>query len=224
MNEITLKQIMEEMCLEEANEFANMEKVPHNHFSIHHRSAMKKILSVNQPEWRGSRYLPPSKRIILVTMLIFLALFSVPAVATATKGFIRKEHRDNTELFAANAKGSPGMIEQKYYLPEIPEGYEMYQNVVTPFSVYISYKNPDSNNSIIVFCQDVKENYGAHFDNERASFEEVDINGHLGLYLDFGTELGEDGLLVWDNNDYILEISGNLSKNALINLAKSAKF
>ncbi len=220
INEITLKQILEEICLEEANEFANMEASRHR-FSFRHRRAMKRILSVNQPERRGLRYLPPYKRIVIAAVLIFLALFTVTAGAVAVSGFIRKKHRDNTQLFAANAEGCPVTIEHGYYLPEIPDGYKLHEYDATLWSVCTIYKN--SENRTLVFNQDVKEIYDQHFDNERASFERVDVNGHLGLYLDFGTESGENGLLVWDNNDYIFEISGNLSKSELINLAEGAK-
>ncbi len=222
MNEISLKQILEEMCLEEANEFENMKDIPHHHFSLRHRRAMRKILSVNQPERRGLRSLPPSKRIVIAVMLIFLALFTITASAVAIKGFIRKRHRDNTQLFAVNSENSPSKIEYEYYLPEIPSGYELQNKVTTPFSVCSIFVNPENGNTL-TFYQDVKNEYDKHFDTERAVFEEMDINGNYGLYLDIGGENREHGDLVWDNGDYILEIAGDLSKSELVNLAQSAK-
>ncbi len=221
MNEISLKQILEEMCLEEVNEFENMKNIPHHHFSLRHRRAMKKILSANQPERRGLHHLPPSKRIVIATMLIFLALFTVTASAVAIKGFIRKRHRDNTQLFVVNVENSPSLIEYEYYLSEIPDGYELYENDTTLYSVCKIYIN--SENRTLTFYQNVKKYYDQHFDNEKNSFEEVEINGHYGLYIDFGTEKREHGDLVWDNGDYILEINGDLSKSELISLAQSVK-
>ncbi len=221
MNEITLKQILEEMCLEEANEFENMKDIPHHHFSLRHRWMMRKILSADQPEWRGLRSLPPSKRIVIAVMLIFLALFTITASAVAINGFIRKQHSDNTQLFAVNAENSPSLIEYEYYLSEIPDGYELYENDTTLYSVCKIYIN--SENRTLTFYQNVKKYYDQHFDNEKNSFEEVEINGHYGLYIDFGTEKREHGDLVWDNGDYILEINGDLSKSELVNLAKCIK-
>lgn len=218
--EVTLKQILEEMCPAEADEFANID-VPRHRFSVRHRRAMKKILSVNQPERRGLRYLPMYKRIVIAAVLIFLALFTVAAGAAAINGFIHKKRRGNTQLSAANAGGCPVTIVHEYYLPEIPDGYKLHEYDETSWFVCTIYKN--SENRTLVFNQDVKEIYDQHFDNERASFEKVGVNGHLGLYLDFGTEPDENGLLVWDNNDYIFEISGNFTKSELINLAESAK-
>ncbi len=221
MNEISLKQILEEMCLEEVNEFKNMKNIPHHHFSLRHRRAMKKILSANQPERRGLRSLPPTKRIVIATMLIFLALFTITASGVAINGFVRKRHRDNTQLFVVNVENSPSLIEYEYYLSEIPDGYELYENDTTLYSVCKIYIN--SENRTLTFYQNVKKYYDQHFDNEKNSFEEVEINGHYGLYIDFGTEKREHGDLVWDNGDYILEINGDLSKSELISLAQSAK-
>ncbi len=226
MNEITLKQILEEMCLEEANEFENMKNIPHHHFPLRHRWAMKRILSVNNQlissNSRGLRILPPTKRIVILTLLIFLAIFTITAGAVAINGFIRKRHHDNTQLFAVNSENSPSKIEYEYYLPEIPSGYELQNKVTTPFSVCSIFVNPENGNTL-TFYQDVKNEYDKHFDTERAVFEEMDINGNYGLYLDIGGENREHGDLVWDNGDYILEIAGDLNKITLSKLAKSVK-
>ncbi len=214
------------MCLEEANEFENMKNIPHHHFSLRHRWAMKRILSVSNhlvsSDSRGLRGLPPTRRIVIFTLLIFLAIFSITAGAVATKGFIRKQHCDNTQLFTVNSENSPSKIEYEYYLPEISSGYELQNKFTTPFSVCSIFVYPENGNTL-TFYQDVKNEYDKHFDTERALFEEMDINGNYGLYLDIGGENKEHGDLVWDNGDYILEIAGDLSKSELVKLAKSVK-
>lgn len=223
MGELTLKDILEEMCLEEANEFANMENVTHQHFSLRHRRRMRKILSTNRTGRRSLRNLPPSKRIAAVILIILLASLTFAAGAIAISGFIRKEHRDNTQLFPADIGNCPVRIEHEYYLSEIPEGYELYEKDISPFDVYIQYINP-TNQDTLIFTQDVKEEYEQHFDNEKANFEEIDINDHYGLYINLGNKDREEGIIVWDNGDYIMEVKGFLAKNELINLAKSTKF
>lgn len=224
MGELTLRDILEEMCLEEANEFANMENIPHQHFSLRHRRRMRKILSTNRPGRRSLRNLPPSKRVAAVVLIILLATFTFAAGAIAISGFIRKDHRDNTQLFPADIGNCPVRIEHEYYLSEIPEGYELYEKNINPFVVYIKYINP-TNQDTLIFVQNVKEGYEQHFDNEKAIFEEeeIDINDYYGLYLNLGNKDREKGVIVWDNGDYIMEVKGFLSKNELINLAKSAK-
>lgn len=51
----------------------------------------------------------------------------------------------------------------------------------------------------------------------------MNINGNAGLCIDFGDNEFQHVVVVWDNGDYILELSGDLSKNQLIELAKTAK-
>ena len=217
MNEYNLSDILEEV---HRREFAVFDNSPQHDFSYRHRRAMKKILSVKS-ERRGIRCLPPSKRIALIAVLIFLTLFTVTVGAAAINGFIRKEHRNNTQLFAANAENSPSIIEYEYYLPVIPDGYKLHTRNATPYSVCIIYMN--SQDCTLTLKQEVKNGYNHHFDRERTHFEKVNINGHYGLYLDFGNDNSNDGILVWDNDDYVLEIDGVFAKNELINLAKSAK-
>lgn len=74
MYEYTLKEVFEEL---HKREFAEFGKPPRHIFSLRHRRAMKKILSVSQP--RSLRCLPPTKRIALIVLLIFMAIL----IATA---------------------------------------------------------------------------------------------------------------------------------------------
>lgn len=55
----------------------------------------------------------------------------------------------------------------------------------------------------MAFCQDVKEGYAVKFDNERHTFEEVDINGRYGLYQKPNDENDISGTIVWDNGDLV---------------------
>lgn len=51
----------------------------------------------------------------------------------------------------------------------------------------------------------------------------MNINGNASLCIDFGDNEFQRVVVVWDNGDYILELFGDLSKNQLIELAKTAK-
>ena len=76
MYEYTLKEVFEEL---HKREFAEFDKPPRHIFSLRHRRAMKKILSVNQPERHGLRCLPPTKRTALIVLLIFMAILTATA-------------------------------------------------------------------------------------------------------------------------------------------------
>lgn len=222
MDKIMLSQILEKICIEEA---AENSAAPMPKLSYRHRRQMKKIFSRYQNDLdTGSKpRVTGVKRIVLVVTIILFAMFTVAAGAAAINGFNQKKHRDYTELLTVNAENCPKTIENVYYLSEIPDGYELYSEEKDDYFIFRLYLNHDTGMRI-VFHQEIKDGYRCNFNTEYNEFEEFNINGHYALYLKAGNSENVGGLLVWDNGDYILQISGDLSKDELLNLAKSAKF
>ena len=137
--------------------------------------------------------------------------------------FYGKVNADNTELFVINTENCPATIEDKYYLPCLPDGYEVSGTDSTPFFEHISYLNKVTNQSIS-FNQWVKTEYGSsHYDTESQNFEEINVNECYGLCLAYSSQDYNYTNIVWDNGDYILELYGETSKNELYDLAKTAK-
>lgn len=220
MNEIMLSDVLEKVCIEEAAAIPDLH-VPK--LSFGHRRRMKRIFSLYQRGLYSHRnYRIGMKRAALVITVIFLAMFTVTAGAAAIRGFNRKEHRKYTELLTANSENCPKTIENVYYIPELPEGYKLYEEDCTGYFVYKSYINYDTS-SYMVFTQRTKEEYEEHFDNEHQTFEELEINGYYSLYIKNTSKINS-GIIVWDNGNYILSISGFFTKEELIELAKSTKF
>ena len=221
MNDLTLKDILEDISREEYEEFEKMTDVPNHRFSFRHRRKMKKILAPKQPESRYLKSLPPTKRVALIMMTILFALVSMVSAGAAINGFLRREYSDNTQFFVAYPAGSPITIEHEYYLPNPPSGYEQSQKERLQNEVITYYTNAETD-KVLIFSQQVRDSFDEHFDNERSTFEDINLNGHYGIYINFKNE-GES-FLVWDNEDYVLEISGPFTKEELMNLAKSAKY
>lgn len=209
-----LKEIMIEV---NKRNLAELEDPPRHHFSRQSRKRLNDILYPKIPKIEKSK-IPPRKMLLYLVMAIILLVVGTTAGAAIANGFLRKEHSDNTELFTPVDSNCPITIESVYYLPEIPEGYKLYETISDNREVYTSYMNQNTGRCM-VFCQSVKHGYRSSADNEHHSLEEVDINGHYGLYL--GDNDG--GSVFWDNDDYILEVSGDFDKDELLNLAKSAK-
>lgn len=109
-----------------------------------------------------------------------------------------------------------------YYLSELPEGYEFYEIDSSDLSVYTAYVYTDTN-SYLTFKQSVKDGYKRNFNTENREFEELDIDGRFALYLDDSNSESLYGSIVWDNVDYIFQVTGDFAKGELIDLAKSAK-
>lgn len=211
--------------LEEVNrlDYAEFDNPPEHRFSRRSRKTMKKLLRP-EPARRSIHWsrIPVRKRIVLVLLIVLLAAVGVTAGAVAIYGFKQERHREYTILRTVNADDCPKSIETVYYLPEIPEGYELYKENSGKRFV-LTYYIDHSTNISFNFEQRVKDRYNSYFDTERNDFEELDINGHYALFLDLSDSEHESGLIVWDNGDYILKINGSFTKSKLVELAKSVK-
>ncbi len=223
MNETEFSQILEQVCMEE---YTLPEKEPVHHFSLKHRRRMKRILALPRSAPEPTRRLRLNRRTVCILIaIIFLAAGAAAGAAAAyvISPFIMKEHSDNTELFAGDISGAPEIIERVYYLDGLPEGYEEIERYSDWCEELVIYQFGDDSYNIIMFTQTLKSEFNQHFNTEGHYFEEIKINGHDGLYIDFSVKDSIGGSVVWDSGDYIFVLDGDLTKNELINLAKSAK-
>ncbi|MDE7193263.1 MAG: DUF4367 domain-containing protein [Oscillospiraceae bacterium] len=165
--------------------------------------------------------IPFKKRVTIISIAIMMAIgVSAGAGASLAVGFKKTEETviDFT-LMVADPQNSPQSIEYVYYLPEIPEGYYL-DNVDYDllFDVQYFYEREDGESSIY-FSQHRRQDY-ISFDNEHIiSSEEVMVGDKYGVFMVWERTAN----LLWDNGDYVLLISGGLTKEEAINLAKSAK-
>ena len=232
MNENILKEILAEICEEEIAEF---NKFPPFKPSLRHRYAMMRIFSSFEKMSRSAadkrqlasasqnRHLRLSTRlVILIAVIICAALLAGFVLVYISNSFRGTVNEDNTQLFPINLENCPETIEYEYYLPVLPEGFEMVEHELLLQKVYTLYKNTTSGQEI-TFSQYTKKIYKKHYNTEDHVFEEIKINGHEGIFIYF-SELGNvRSTVIWDNDDYILELTGNFSKNTIVDLAKSAK-
>lgn len=195
-----------------------------------HDRAMQRIFKRYE---RNTRRLRPQneirvrnvqKRIIVALVVIILAVFTgFTAAYFISRSFQGEVHKDNTELFPIDMENGPTVIEDKYYLSELPEGFEEDYSDTTPYYKFIRYENRHTGQTI-TFKQWTKSYFDpVHYNAKTDELEEVDINEHCGIFLDLSNDELNRTLLIWDNGDYIIEISGKLSKEDMIDLAKSAK-
>lgn len=231
MSESVLKSILEESA---RLEWAKYENAPEHVFSKKHERKMKHVFKLFERNdcklkpYIGSRphyhFRFTKRNIIVLLAVIFLAALAGCGVTYFTsKNFYGKVNADNTELFVINTENCPSTIEDKYYLPCLPDGYEVLGTDSTPFYEWISYENPATEQTL-TFCQFAKVSFDStHYDTENQKFQEININCHSGLCLDYSSQGYNYAVIVWDNGDYILELYGETSKNELYDLAKTAK-
>lgn len=231
MSESVLKSILEESA---RLEWVKYENAQEHVFSKKHERKMKHVFKLFERNdcklkpYTGSKphyhFRFTKRNIIVLLAVIFLAALAGCGVTYFTsKNFYGKVSADNTELFVINTENCPSTIEDKYYLPCLPDGYEVLGTDSTPFYEWISYENPATEQTL-TFCQFAKASFDStHYDTENQKFQEININGHSGLCLDYSSQGYNYAVIVWDNGDYILELYGETSKNELYDLAKTAK-
>ena len=231
MSESVLKSILEESA---RLEWVKYENAQEHVFSKKHERKMKYVFKLFERNdcklkpYTGSKphyhFRFTKRNIIVLLAVIFLAALAGCGVTYFTsKNFYGKVNADNTELFVINTENCPSTIEDKYYLPCLPDGYEVLGTDSTPFYEWISYENPATEQTL-TFCQFAKVSFDStHYDTENQKFQEININGHSGLCLDYSSQGYNYAVIVWDNGDYILELYGETSKNELYDLAKTAK-
>lgn len=233
MNESYLKGILAEICEEE---IAELNKFPPFKPSMRHRFAMKRIFSLFKNNTRKTKSEVPksslplqhnslrlSKRlIILIAVIICAALLTGFMLVYFSKNFHGTVYNDNTQLFAINTENCPITIEYEYYLSNLPDGFEMVEHNSSSYDVYILYEN-NSSDQVITLTQYTKSGFNTHYNTEYYNFEEIEINDYNGVCLDFSNDERDSSIVIWDDGEYILEISGNIAKKELLGLAKSAK-
>lgn len=203
--------------------------------SLRHRLAMRRIFARFEKNTHRAETVPepvltaPNKPKRLSTRLLIIIAAVVCAVLLTgfmivyfSKAFHGTVFSDNTQIFAVDTENCLTTIEYKYYLPELPEGFEQVEQITTSMDVDTIYKN-ELLGQTIRFSQYTKKRFSTHYNTEYHDLEEIEINGHNGLCLDFSDDEHSRSLIVWDNEDYILEISGDLSKNNAMILAKTAE-
>ena len=232
MNENILKEVLAEICEEE---IAELNKFPPFKPSLRHRYAMMCIFSSFEKRLRQTNGNPPqasaahrrpsrlsTRLVILIAIIVCAALLTGAILVYVSKSFHGPINEDNTQLFPINTENCPTTIEYEYYLHDLPEGFEMVGHTSFSFDACTEYKD-ELSGLAIAFSQHTKEKYSPYFNTEEHDFEEIEINGHEGICINFSDHDNVRSIVIWDNNDYIFELEGDLPKNELIELAKSAK-
>lgn len=236
MNEGIFKEILAEAV---ACEFAEFDNAPEHRFTLKHRFAMKRIFAQfekNAHKFRENKtgeicstneekpHISIRQRLLIATVIIILMTFLIGWVVIYVAGnFSGTVYQDNTHLTITNIEDSPQTIEYKYTLASVPDGFEIIETDSSPIDVYTVYMN-QATKQTIVLRQWVKSEFEPHYNTEQHAFEEVCINGTVGLCIDLSDGKHSHSLVVWDNGDYVFDLMADLDKKLTLNLAKVNKY
>lgn len=211
------------------------EDVPLPRFSLRHKIRMKRIFrqfaknksllsheELSSPLSAEVLHKPLAfrKRLLIAALIIILLVMTGFVISFASKGFKGVVYQDNTHLFAINTEGCPLEIEKKYVLSVVPEGYELYESDSGGAWDITRYINRKTNQELI-FTQYVKSEFNSHINTEGFELRETEINGCNAVCIDFSCEIETASMVIWEDEDYILELSSDLPLEETLVLAET---
>lgn len=158
--------------------------------------------------------------VLVVLACLLVTVFSVKALREPFISFVVQTYEKFTSIFvdkdtidirAANT-------EFKIMLPTyIPEGYEVEEEITNANFNFVTYKNTEGN--YIHYKQNIYDSWYITANTENTNYKKILINKCEGmLYYNNGV----NSLIIY-NNGYTFCIEGEISKEEIINVAKSIK-
>ncbi len=165
----------------------------------------------------------PVRRIVtvMITAAVILStmVMSVSALREAFLRFITEVFDTHTKVQTIQDDTAPESFEDIYAITNIPDGFEIVfqnDNIEGIPELITEYQNGQE---YIIFSQYIKSQYRVSVNTEGYEMVRVNINGNEGFEID----MGDSYYITWDNGDYILIISGNIGKSALIDMINSVQ-
>lgn len=215
-----LKQALAENHDERMNRLASTEKK--HKFSLAYRIWERRMLKNlrndrSAPVWS----LRKVRRIVTVSVLAAAVTFilTAGAIAGITIGrFSFNDKREYSELFMSNLSSDKTRFEEYYGLPEEDGWIIVYQDT-NGITILTNYERGDKK---ITLEQTIITGNMGTVNTENAVVEPMSVyEENDGFFIALNG--GEYFVLYWTYNGYLLNISGNLNKDELLNLAYSTK-
>lgn len=153
-------------------------------------------------------------RIMLVAAILLALMMTAFVFPSSRDSFINNFNiASRYQMTKHNKNSVPDEITVGY----IPEGFEL-ESKDTSSKISI-YKYSSSDNLIFTIHKTASSGE-IDFDTESQITEEITIENSTYLYY---VDIGGSGGIIWSKSDYIYRINGSISKDELINIAKSIK-
>lgn len=196
-------------------------QMPDHKFSRKFERKMKKLIRYGYSEPVHYHKITVKRLFICITAAFIAAVitaFSVSAVRDFFKNFFMEIFKTHTtvQTISDNAD-TPTSIDDVYKI-DIPSNYNIiYEDKIYEWSTMANYEYR-KDNDYILFTQYLKSQFIVKVNTENHPLSYIEINGNEGYIIDLGND---EYYISWDNGDYIFDITGNIGKNALIDLANS---
>jgi hypothetical protein len=189
-------------------------------FSVEFERKMQKLIKRrNKPYYRMINTF--GKRVACIALIILVAssvtILSVDALRNTVADFFVSTYEKFSSAQPVEDDIAPSTIKDIYEITYDLKEYEIYYEDNTEYRRNITYIKDDI---LINFSQYTKDAYDINVNTEGSEITTIDINNYEAImFLDNHNYYH----LIWDNGDYILSVGSNISKDALIDIAKSVQ-
>lgn len=198
-----------------------MQNIADKHeFSPKFEKKMKKLISRrNKPYYKiintaGKR---TACAAVIVLVSSSVTIMNVEALRNAFSDFFISIYEKFSTVQPIEDDSAPETLEEIYAITYNLNDFEIIYEELNEYRHDIDY---GKDNIVIYFSQYTKEMYDSNVNTEDAEILTIDINGHEAIYFIDNHNYYN---LIWDNGDYIISLSSNINKNALIKMAKSVQ-
>lgn len=193
-------------------------KMPDHTFSKGFEKEMNSLIKNGKPV--EMRRISPKKMYICIIAAIIAACLmtlSVGAVRDFFKNFFMEIFSTHTNVQSNDIEKTPEHIINKYVI-NISSDF----NLTDAFEsdIFNKYEYYDSYDHYVFFTQTVKSIYDVNINTEEHNLSYIEINDSDGYIIDLDNN---EYLITWENNNYVFDITGNVGKNQLIELAESVQ-
>ena len=189
-------------------------------FSVEFERKMQKLIKRrNKPYYRMINTF--GKRVACIALIILVAssvtILSLDALRNTVADFFVSTYEKFSSVQPVEDDIAPSTIKDIYEITYDLKEYEIYYEDNTEYRRNITYIKDDI---LINFSQYTKDAYDINVNTEGSEITTIDINNYEAIYF---LDNHNYNHLIFDNGEYIIYISSNISKNALINIAESVK-
>ncbi len=201
-------------------EIAMQDVADEHEFSPEFEKKMKELINRrNKPYYKIIN--TAGKRIACIAMIVLIAssvtIMNVEALRNAFSDFFVNTYKKFSTVRPVEDDSAPTTLEEIYEITYNINDFEIIDNEEDEYRRDIFYLKDDT---VIYFSQETKKKYNHDVNTEEAEILTIDINGHEAIYFIDNNNYYH---IIWDNGDYIISLSSNISENVLIEIAKSVK-
>ncbi len=201
------------------------EEIPEEHkFSLDFEKEMNEL--INTPEQSTCKVVinrVGKVAVCMATVIAFVLSTKFTNYISASENdlsdFIIHTYETHSKIKANPRDDDPTTLEELYEITYDISDFEEHFCFEDEYSRYVGYLK--NKNIEILLCQETTDMYFPAVNTEFADILKEDINGHEAIcFTDFRNNYTT---LIWYNGDYVLEISSNLDKNIVIQIAESVQ-